>query len=278
MTLDLEAQWRDSLAQLRTAPTAKRLRAHLDGEVVLDTRDALLVWEPRRVVPQYAVPPGDLRLELTEPAGPPGPAVPDPLPALLPPGHFGWHTTAGAPLTATVDGRDLGEVAFRPDDPGLDGRVVVDFDPFEWVEEDQPVLGHPHDPFKRIDILRSDRHVRVELGGVVLAESDRPVALFETLGPVRWYLPREDVRMDLLSDSDTHTTCAYKGVASYLSLTDDPVGGPSGRDIAWFYPDPLHEAEPVQGLIAFWSERADVLVDGRRQRGALPGHDEARRS
>lgn len=266
MALDLTAQWRDSMALLRTARTPKRLRASLDGEAVLDTRDALLVWEPRRVVPQYAVPPQDLLLELVEV---PGSAPPERVPPVLPPGHFGWHTTPGSTLGLT--GRaDLGEVAFRPDDPDVGGRVVLDFAPFEWVEEDQPVLGHPHDPFKRIDILPSDRHVRVELDGVVLAESDRPVALFETSLPVRWYLPAEDVRMDLLSPSDTHSTCAYKGVASYLSVATDGVGADRGRDIAWFYPDPLHEAEPVKGLVAFWSERAEVLVDGRPQRGSMP--------
>jgi len=265
MALDLTAQWHDWLAQLRTAPTPKRLRASLDGEVVLDTRDALLVWEPRRVVPQYAVPPEDLSLQLAEVSAT---APPERIPPVLPPGHFGWHTTPGTPL-GLASRADLGEVAFRPDDADLGGRVVLDFSPFQWVEEDQPVLGHPHDPFKRIDILPSDRHVRVELDGVVLADSTRPVALFETSLPVRWYLPAEDVRMDLLSPSATRSTCAYKGVASYLSVATHGVGGDRGRDIAWFYPDPLHEAEPVRGLVAFWSERAEVLVDGEPQRGSM---------
>ena len=267
MALDLTAQWLDSLTQLRTARTPKRLRAQLGDEMVLDTRDALLVWEPRRVVPQYAVPQEDFSLELTEVSGT---TPPERIPPVLPPGHFGWHTAPGAAL-GLVGHADLGEVAFRPDDAELGGRVVVDFAPFEWLEENQPVLGHPHDPFKRIDILPSDRHVRVELDGVVLAESDRPVALFETSLPVRWYLPAEDVRMDLLASSDTRSTCAYKGVASYLSVrTTDSSDGDLGRDIAWTYPDPLDEAEPVRGLVAFWSERTDVLVDGQRQAGSMP--------
>ncbi len=267
MALDLTAQWRESLGQLRTARTPKRLRASLDGEVLLDTRDALLVWEPGRVVPQYAVPQEDFSLVLTEVSGT---TPPEQLPPVLAPGHFDWHTTAGSAL-GLKGHADLGEVAFRPDDADLGGRVVVDFARFAWVEEDQPVLGHPHDPFKRIDILPSDRHVRVQLDGVVLAESDRSVALFETHLPVRWYLPAEDVRMDLLSPSDTHTTCAYKGVAGYLSVrTTDAADGDRGCDIAWVYPDPLHEAEPVKGLVAFWSERAEVLVDGQAQSGSMP--------
>lgn len=260
MALDLSRT--DALAELRFAPTAKRVRAWRGETLVLDSTDAVLVWEPRRVVPLYAVPPDDLRVPLTpgEPA-----ELPEPLRPVLSPGRFEWHTCPGTPLHATVDGTDLGEVAFRPDDPDLGGRVVVDWRPFEWVEEDEPVVAHPHDPFKRIDILRSARHVRVELDGTVLAESRRPVALFETSLPTRWYLPRGDVRTDLLTPSDTHTTCAYKGVASYLSAP-----GEKGRDIAWYYPDPLHEALPVKDLVAFWSERAEIWVDGVRDRGFMP--------
>lgn len=254
MAIDLAAQWRASLPELRIAPTRKRLRAMVGADVVLDTRDAQLVWEPRRVVPMYAVPREDLFLELEETTGT---APPDPLPPVLPPGSFEWHTTPGTAFRARHAGKELGEVAFRPDDVALDGRIELDFQPFAWLEEEQPVISHPHDPFKRIDILPSSRHVRVELDGVVLAESDRVVALYETSLPTRWYLPREDVRLDLLEPSTKHTTCAYKGVASYLSAE-----GEAGQDIAWFYPDPLHEAAPVRDLVAFWSERTTMTVDG----------------
>jgi uncharacterized protein (DUF427 family) len=247
MAIDLEREWLRGLAELRYTASPKRLRARLDGRTVLDTRAALLVYEPRRVVPWYAVPPGDLALDLTE--HDPAP-LPDPLPDVLPPLHNEWHTVPGRSLH--LDGR--GEVAFRPDDPDLGGRLLVRWEPFEWLEEDEPVMGHPRDPFKRIDVLRSDRQVRVELDGVVLAESSRARMLIETSLPVRWYLPREDVRMDLLTPSDHHTTCAYKGVASYLSAEGAP-------EVAWFYPDPLHDALPVRDLVSFWRPAA-VLVDG----------------
>lgn len=262
MALDLSGQHDDQLALLRWAPTPKRIRAFRGGALVLDSTEAVLVWEPRRIVPLYAVPEDDVHVTLA--AGAPA-ELPATLRPVMGPGRFEWHTCPGTPLHATVEGVDLGEVAFRPGDPDLAGYVVVDWPPFEWVEEDQPVLGHPHDPFKRIDILRSTRHVRVELDGVLLAESSRPMALFESPAPPRWYLPREDVRMDLLSPSDTHTTCAYKGVASYLSADTE-----HGRDIAWYYPDPLHEALPVRDLVAFWSERAEIQVDGVRDTGVLP--------
>ena len=256
MAIDLQQQWFRGLAELRYVKTPKRLRALLDGQTVLDTRDALLVYEPRRVVPWYAVPPGDLRLDLTE--AEPAP-VPELLTPVLPPRHNDWHTLPGRSLH--LDGH--GEVAFRPDDPDLGGRIVLHWDPFDWLEEDEPVMGHPHDPFKRIDALHSDRRVLVKASGVTIAESSRPVMLIETALPVRWYLPREDVRMDLLTPSDTHTICAYKGNACYLSTADAP-------DVAWYYPDPLHDALPVKDLVCFWRP-ATVIVDGEPVDTSMPG-------
>jgi uncharacterized protein (DUF427 family) len=256
MSIDLERQWFRDLAQLRYAATPKRIRALLDGQPVLDTRDALLVYEPRRVVPMYAVPPDDLQLPLSEHDPVP---LPDLLAPVLPPYHHEWHTTPGRSLH--LEGH--GEVAFRPDDPALGGRVVMHWDPFEWLEEDEPAMGHPRDPFKRIDCLQSTRHVRVEVEGTTVAESSRPIVLIETLLPARWYLPREDVRMDLLGPSQTHTICAYKGVASYLSADGTP-------DVAWFYPEPLHDALPVRDMICFWRPAA-VSVDGERVDNSMPG-------
>lgn len=255
MALDLRADWFRNLAELRYATTPKRVRADLDGRTVLDTRDALLVWEPRRVVPWYAVPEADLHLATTEQGPAPEPDFPGPV---VGPQHPG-HTTPGVSLHA----EGLGEVAFRPDDPALGGRVIVRWAPFSWREEEEPVISHPHDPFARIDVLRSSRQVRVEVGDVVIAESDRALALFETTLPVRWYLPPQDVQMSLLRPSETRTQCAYKGTASYLSAEGAP-------DVAWFYPDPLHDAVPVTGLISFWRAAA-VFVDGERVPTGMPG-------
>ena len=121
--------------------------------------------------------------------------------------------------------------------------------------------------FGRIDVLRSSRHIRIEHDGTLLAESSHPVLLFETLLPVRFYLPRDDVAVEL-EPSDTVSYCAYKGRASYLSAP----GGPS--DIAWTYPDPLHDAAQVRDLICFFDERVDVIVDGeRRARPTTPWSD-----
>jgi uncharacterized protein (DUF427 family) len=185
--------------------------------------------------------------------------LPDGLPPALGPDDFARHTCAGQPLDVHVDGTVLERAAFRPADPDLAGHVVLDFTPFEWLEEDQAAVGHPHDPFKRIDTLRSSRHVVVSLDGRMLADSRAPVALLETHLPIRWYLPRSDVRTELLEPSEHRTTCAYKGHASYFSVVG---AGAAGRDVAWIYEDPLHDALPVRDMVCFFSERTDLSLDG----------------
>jgi uncharacterized protein (DUF427 family) len=172
---------------------------------------------------------------------------------------FRVHSTPGTELDLTVGATTLAARAFRPADPDLQGYVLLDFDAFdEWWEEDARNVGHPRDPFHRIDVLPSSRTVRVELDGELLAESTRPTMLFETMLPARYYLPRDDVRADL-TPTATRSTCAYKGYASYYSVS---VGGTPMPDIAWSYESPLPEAAAVTGLIAFFNERVDVTIDG----------------
>ena len=144
-------------------------------------------------------------------------------------------------------------------DADLAGYVQVEWNAVDrWLEEDEEVVGHPRDPFHRIDIRQSSRHVVVSIDDEVVAESRRPKLLFETYLPVRYYLPREDVRLDLFEASEKRTTCAYKGHASYFGTDAHP-------DIAWTYVEPLPDAEQIRGLIAFFNERATITVDGERQ-------------
>ncbi|MDV3123743.1 DUF427 domain-containing protein [Mycobacterium sp. 21AC1] len=245
----------DSLDTLRYQPTAKRIRVCLGGEPVVDTCDAVLVWEPRRVVPTYAVPRAALEAQLV-PAG--ADSGDDAIPGFLDPSvPFTTHTCPGTDYDV-IAGEETGcSAAYEPDDADLAGYLILDFATFEWREEDEHIVGHPHDPFHRIDVLASSRHVRIELDGTVLAESSRAMLLFETMLPTRFYLPREDVRAGLVL-SDTISYCAYKGRASYYSLP----GGPA--DLAWTYHEPRHEAAPVRDRICFFDERVDVVVDGRR--------------
>jgi uncharacterized protein (DUF427 family) len=259
--------------QLRHEPTAKRIQAVLGGETVVDSIRAVLVWEPRRIVPSYAVPVEDVRGDLapagavSAAAGPGddvGVALADvtSLRVLDPRVPFTVHSTAGE----TVDLRAAGQVrpgaGFRPADPDLAGLVILDFGAFDaWYEEDEQNVAHPRDPFHRIDVLPSSRQVRLELDGQVLAVSSRPVLLFETMLPTRYYLPRADVTAELVASS-TRTWCAYKGQASYFSAS---VGGRLVPDIAWTYSDPQHDAARVRDLIAFFDERIDVVLDGQRR-------------
>lgn len=237
-------------------PLSRRVRCSLDGTPVCDTTSPVLVWESRRVVPMYAVPEDDVLVELVPAAPAP---IPDGLPPLLGPVHFEVHLDPGDPLDVRAGERVVEQAAFRPADPDLAGYVVLDWSPFDWREEEQPVLGHPHDVFKRIDVLPSSRHLVVALDGVTLAETTRALVLHETMVPPRWYVPPHDVRTDHLVPSPSRTICAYKGHATYWSLAGDR---PGGQDLAWTYRAPLHDAAAVKDHVAFYNERVDLTVDG----------------
>jgi uncharacterized protein (DUF427 family) len=232
-----------AIDHLRHEPTEKRVRAAAGGRDVVDTTSAVLVWEPGHVVPVYAVPEDGLDAEL-EPASDGG----------------SDHSAEGELLDVLAGGERLARAALRPADPDLSGYVILDFASFEgWHEEDEPIVGHPRDPFHRIDILKGSRHVRIELDGVLLAESREPTLLFETNLPVRFYLPRADLVVEPAA-SPKRTVCAYKGEASHWSFDL-----PGGDDIAWTYEQPLVDAAQVEGLVAFYDEQVDVVLDGERR-------------
>ena len=236
--------------QVRTEPGAKRVRAYLGGEVVADTIHPVLVWEVP-YYPAYYFPVGDVRTDLLEPDG----AV--------------AHSPSrgdGQTYTVTAGGKRAPTAALRYTDspiPELRDLIRLEWGAMDaWFEEDEEVFTHPRDPYTRIDILPSSRHVRIEIAGVTVAESSSPTLLFETGLPVRYYLPKTHVRLDLLTHTDSETHCPYKGQAEYWSVrTGDTVH----EDIAWSYPTPLPESLGVAGHIAFYDEKVDVFVDGVRQ-------------
>jgi uncharacterized protein (DUF427 family) len=202
--------------ELRYLPAERRVRARLRGVDVADSREAVFVWPPRRPVPFYAFPKEAVRADL----------IP-------------------------------GEAVVRFDDPDLAGLVGLRWEAMdEWFEEDDEVFVHPRDPFHRVEVRQSSRRVRVELEGALLADSSRPLMLIETGLPTRYYLPREDVRLDVLESSPTVTRCPYKGQAEHWAR--------AGTDVAWSYPDPIAEIPQIAGLIAFYNERVDLTVDGER--------------
>jgi uncharacterized protein (DUF427 family) len=263
MALHIGAHLLELYGDLQYEPTAKRVRAIAQGRAVADTRRAVIVWEPKRVVPSYAVPEEDLDGKLV-PAEPDTESESHPVrigghaaPVLDPRTPFAVHTTPGEPLTIQSGDVTLEGAAFRPEDPDLAGYVVLAYTAFEeWREEEDRIYAHPRDPFKRIDVRQGSQHVTISRDGQLLADSTRPKLLFETHIAVRYYLPREDVRLDLMTPSDTRTECAYKGAATYWAA------GPDGPDLCWTIEDPLSDGSEVRDMVAFFNERVDITLDG----------------
>ncbi len=229
-------------------PVPRRIRAYLGGEQVLDTTRALYVWE-WPYYPQYYIPLADVRGDL-----------------LVPEGH-GQQTGRGR---AELHGLRAGDL-LRPraarvmaESPlaGLAGTVRFDWEALDaWFEEDEQVFVHPRSPYTRVDALRSNRPVRVELGGVVLADSPAPVLVFETGLPTRYYVSRTNVNFRHLVPSDTVTACPYKGTTSgYWSVR---VGGAVHKDLAWAYDFPTRQLLPIAGMVAFYNEKVDIVLGGR---------------
>jgi uncharacterized protein (DUF427 family) len=233
--------------RVRVEPGAKRVRTYLAGRLVADTLHPVLVWEIP-YYPAYYLPLADVRAEL------------------VPTGKTEHSPSRGEAeiYDVRVDGATAESAARRyPDSPLEALRDLVRFDwaaMGEWLEEDEPVYTHPRDPYKRVDILASSRHVRVEVDGVTVADSVRPHILFETSLPPRYYLPLPDVRTELLRPSDTQSHCPYKGTASYWSID---TGRGFHQDLVWIYRTPLPESQKVAGLACFYNEKVDIYLDGQ---------------
>jgi uncharacterized protein (DUF427 family) len=235
----------ESRGRVRTEPSGKRVRTFLQGHLVADTLHPLLVWEIP-YYPVYYLPLTDLRAELVDTG------KVDHSPSR---GDGRVHDVRVGELVAPA------AATTYPDSPieGLRDHVKLDWASMtSWFEEDEEVFTHPRSPYARIDILPSSRHVTVRVGDTVIADSARARVLHETGLPPRWYLPKVDVRMDLLSPSDTVTHCPYKGRASHLHGT---VDGRQVDDIAWTYPYPLRESLEIAGLVSFYPDKVDLTVD-----------------
>jgi len=223
-----------------------RVRVYLGGEVVADTSNVKLVYEVP-YFPQYYIPLADVREGVLEPSD-----TVTHSPARGDASHF----TVATGRARAVD------AAWRYADspiPELRDLVRFAFDAMQWFEEDEEIFVHPRDPRTRIDILDSSRHVQVLVDGTVIAESHRPRLLFETELPTRYYLPKLDVRMDLLEPSPSTTACPYKGIAEYFSVR---TADGHARDLAWSYRTPIPESQKIAGMVCFYNERVELVVDG----------------
>jgi len=250
----LEARYQMWLAhggRVRLEPTERRIRVVVDGTTIADSKRAQLLFLPPPFN-SYAFPRSDVRSDLLREPGAPisMPGVGEITP---------WSVAAGGPV------REAAAWTFPHPPEGLEPLSDLVVFPWRlmdaWYEEDDEVFVHPRDPYHRVDVLNSSRHVKVTVGGVVVADTNRPRLLFETGLPVRYYIPKVDVRMDLLEPSQTITRCPYKGIASYWSVHSLEA---IHHDLAWSYKSPIPECSKIENLIAFYNEGVDLDVDGER--------------
>jgi uncharacterized protein (DUF427 family) len=232
-------------------PVAKRVRTFAIGTVVADSCRVMMMHESGRL-PVYYIPIDDVRWDLFFPSG----AV-ETSPRK---GNATYYSLTRGDIT-------ISNAGWRYLDPLPSGLDVSGYVAFHWAlmrawyEEDEEVFVHARDPYHRIDILNSSRQVRVVISGQSVAETRHARFLFETGLPVRYYLPPEDVRLDLLSPTETRTACAYKGATSAYWGAVTAQG--EATDVAWTYAAPTAEGAKIAGLICFFNERVDgIYVDG----------------
>jgi uncharacterized protein (DUF427 family) len=235
--------------RVRTEPNHRRVRVFFGGEVVADSSRTLYLLETAHL-PVYYFPRDDVRFDLLEPTSHRT--------------HCPYKGDASYYTVVAGGQRYENAVWAYPDPidsvPELRGYVAFYWEQADaWYEEDDEVFKHARDPYHRVDVLNSSRHVQVLVDGVVVAESRRPRLLFETGLPVRYYLPKLDVRLDLLEPSARRTRCPYKGEAVYWSVR---AGGDLHEDIVWGYPAPIPETPKIENLLAFYNEKVDIVVDG----------------
>lgn len=229
----------------------KRIRVFFAGHVIADTTRAVYLFEKGHL-PAYYIPRDDVRTDSLEP-----------LDATT------WCPWKGKARywDLVVDDRRAERSLWGYDEPLKDSLDLSWYVAFywhkmdAWYEEDQQVFVHPRDPYVRVDVLPSSRHVEVFIGDTLVADTTHPRLLFETSLPVRYYIPRIDVRSEFFTGSDAKTSCPYKGTASYLSFTGSDDSDPV-EDAAWYYPFTTAEASGIGDHVSFYPDGARIVVDG----------------
>jgi uncharacterized protein (DUF427 family) len=236
---------------VRIESIAKRVRAFVGGVAIADSGRVTMMFETARLCVYY-FPVEDVRTDLLVATSK---VVRSPAK-----GDATYYSIA-------VDGRTVENAAWRYIHPPAGCPEIANLIAFHWklmdawFEEDEEVFVHARDPYHRIDVLDSSREVRVVVGGQSIAVTRRARFLFETGLPVRYYIPKEDVRTDFLQPSQTKTACAYKGPTSRYWQATTADG--TIYDIAWCYEAPAQEVARIAGMVAFFNERVDATyVDG----------------
>jgi len=236
-----------------TMPSPKRLRVKVGELMVADSAEALVLQESDHL-PVYYFPIKDVDESFLMPS-----TTRTECPYKGVASHYSLNT--GVTLVQDAGWRYLEPVKGCPPIADYMGFYWSKMD--HWYEEDEEIFVHARDPFRRVDCLPSSRRVQVFVDGEMMADSKRGVFLFETGHPTRYYLPIADTRLELLSPSRYISRCPYKGIASYYHLT---VNGKRHENLVWYYPEPVHEAARIKGLVCFYNEFVDrVLVDGVEQ-------------
>ena len=230
---------------VRVEASPRWVRGFFNGEPIVDSKRVIVVYGARRLA-TYFFPTDDVRMDLLRPAE--------------------TQSTPGERrLTLELNGRTIEDIAWTYTDLDGERAQLRDYIAFEWrkvdawYEEDDEVFVHPRDPYHRVDVLNSSRHVKVVIGGQVVAETRQPRLLFETGLRTRYYIPKVDVRMDLLEPTATVTQCPYKGNATYWSAR---IGDQVYPDIVWSYPFPIPECTKIANLLSFYNEKTEIYVDG----------------
>jgi len=224
----------------------RRVRAVFGGATVFDTTRAMLLHETG-ILPQLYIPDADIRQDLLRATD-----------------HHTFCPFKGTASYWSVHAGDrVAENAMwaypepNPESAWLRGYRAFYWNALdEWYDEDERVEGHIRDPYHRVDVRQSSRHVRVLLGGQVIAETSRPLLLSETGMPNRFYFPAEDVRQDLLRPTQTHTVCPYKGTASYWTVQAD---GKELTDAVWSYPVAGGDSAKISGYLSFLHD--DLVIE-----------------
>ncbi len=232
---------------VRLEQTPRWVRVKIGDELVADSKRTLLLLEygPGRL-PSYYFQEEDVRMDLLHPI------------------HLGRRDSKTKYWSVKSETHVAEAAAWclvdLPNElAALKGLITFKWGkPIRWYEEEEEVVIHARDPHKRVDVIVSSRHVRIEIGDQTVADTHNPFLLFETSLPTRYYIPRKDVRIDLLQPSDHTSYCPYKGKASYWSVK---VGNHLVENIVWSYLNPIPECLKVKELFCFFNEKVNVYLD-----------------
>jgi uncharacterized protein (DUF427 family) len=229
-------------------PLRRRMSVELGGSTIARSDDATLLFEPARYPVAYFRL-GDIADGVLQPT--------DRETTHQDLGKTKWFDVVGG------DGQISKRGAWQHLDPPPQGAALRDAVAFAWrmmdafYEEDERILGHAADPYHRIDIRRSSRHLVVRHEEQVVADTDAPLVLYESGFAPRWYVRREDVVAEALHPVEGQTFCPYKGLASYYTIGDT-------HNAAWSYRAPFDEMARIADLVSFEPDKVTIMIDGEK--------------